>query len=319
MRITAPHVLVLLWLMPVIARGDDSTTTPRLLRRLDAPPVYTRNLQDTSKWPKIIRHGIDAGRTYFGNYGPVYVYILGHQSKDLNNEEFHQLLAREYCKRRSNNAASQQHCQQRKGTELIQKVFTGRGDAYLSMVDFTTSPFAELVFINPHEFRDPYLYTRGIHEYTHVFQRAFPRTPTWMTEGAAEFFACHLGEKNGWSDLRSEMAKYMKNVQRIEDPELGLQHMENIDQATPKVRKYYRHLAYDGGAWAVALMIHMSSSRKIRDLPQTFYPLVAKHGWEHALVQYTQVKDKQTFYRKFDQLRRLPPTDQLRLLNELRD
>ena len=27
---------------------------------------------------------------------------------------------------------------------------------------------AELVFINPHQFRDPYLYTRGIHEYTHV-------------------------------------------------------------------------------------------------------------------------------------------------------
>ena len=197
MQALKSRILPLLWLWAAIASADDAAPDTKLLRRLDAPPVYTRNLQDKSKWPQIVRHGIDVGRSYFGNYGPVYVYILGHQTETLNSAEFHQFLAAEYCKRRVSRDPQVEHCQEHKGAELVQKASTGRGDAYLSMVDFTATPFAELVFINPHEFRDPYLYTRGIHEYTHVFQRSFPKTPTWMMEGAAEFFACHLGEKNG--------------------------------------------------------------------------------------------------------------------------
>ncbi len=189
----------------------------------------------------------------------------------------------------------------------------------MSFIDYTKPPVAELVFINPHKFRDPYLYTRGIHEYTHVFQRSFPETPTWMMEGGAEFFACYLGEKPGWSNVKGAMAKFMQNVNRIEDPELGIQDMEDVDKAVPEIKKYYRHLAYDAGAWAVAFMIHKSSSRSIAGVPKKFYPLVAEKGWEMALVEYANMDDKPAFYEAFSEFLKQPLNMQLKMLDTLKD
>jgi hypothetical protein len=303
------------------ARGDEKhEPEKKILSRRKAPPTYVRNEKDDSKWPGIVRDGIDAAREYFGNYGPVYVYILGHKDKALNSEDFHRELVASYCRHRCGGARRKlRSCKDGPGTELVKKALSGRGDAYLSFVDATDPPIAELVFINPHEFRDPYLYTRGIHEYTHVFQRSFPTTPTWMTEGGAEFFAAYLGEKHGWEKLRDSMKEFMKNVHRVEDPARGIEDMEDVDKAPPGVKKYYRHLAYDAGAWAFAFMIHKSKGRSIADTRKILYPLVAKHGWESALVEFAQVDDKKTFYRAFRDFLKTPLEAQLKMLETLED
>ena len=165
------------------ARGDEKhEPEKKTLSLRKAPPAYVKNAKDDSRWPGIIRDGIDAARKYFGNYGPVYVYILGHKDKALNSEDFHRELVDAYCRHHCGGSQKKlQSCKAGPGAELVKKALSGRGDAYLSFVGDTDPPIAELVFINPHEFRDPYLYTRGIHEYTHVFQHSFPTTPTWMT------------------------------------------------------------------------------------------------------------------------------------------
>jgi len=292
----------------------------KILSRHKAPPTYVRNEKDNSKWPGMIRNGIDVARKYFGNYGPVYVYILGHKDKALNSEDFHLELVDAYCRHRCGDSRKElKSCRSGPGAELVKKALSGRGDAYLSFIGDTDPPIAELVFINPHEFRDPYLYTRGIHEYTHVFQHSFPTTPTWMTEGGAEFFAAYLGEKHGWEKFRDAMKEFMKNVRRVEDPGLGIENMEDVDKAPPAVKKYYRHLAYDAGAWAFAFMIHKSKRRSIADTRKILYPLVAKHGWERALVEFAQVKDKQTFYRAFGDFLKTPLEAQLKMLETLED
>lgn len=283
-------------------------------------PVYFRNTKDTSKWPGIIRKGIDEARSYFGNYGPVHVYILGHEDKALNSDEFHQKFVSDYCGCRHDRTSKNfKSCQDRMDTEFLKKVESGRGDAYLSLVGHTDPPLAELVFINPHQFHDPYLHTRGIHEYTHVFQRSFPDTPTWMLEGGAEFYACFLGEKRKWADLRKDMSKFMKNVHRVEDPKLGIEHMEDIDEVEADLRKYYRHLAYDAGAWAFAFMIAHSESKSAKAMVTSFYPLVAKVGWETALAQYTGMKDKAEFYEKFRTFLKEPLKEQLALLDQIKE
>ena len=285
-----------------------------------APPTYVKNAKDHSRWPGIIRDGIATTRKYFGNYGPVYVYILGHEDKTLNSEDFHRELVDAYCRHHCGGSQKKlQSCKTGPGMELVKKALSGRGDAYLSFVGDTDPPIAELVFINPHEFRDPYLYTRGIHEYTHVFQHSFPTTPTWMTEGGAEFFAAYLGEKHGWEKFSDAMKEFMKNVHRVEDPALGIEDMEDVDKAPPAVKKYYRHLAYDAGAWAFAFMIHKSKRRNIADTRKVLYPLVAKNGWERALVEFTQVDDKQTFYKAFRDFLKTPLEAQLKMLETLED
>ena len=302
------------------ATPADEDRPARYLKRQQAPPTYTRNKADESKWPSMIRNGIDAGRDYFGNYGPVYVYILGHKDKSLNSDSFHNELVEAYCRRRKlRDSKSQENCVDRFSRELINKARSGRGDAYLSYVNEADTAFAELVFINPHEFRDPYLHTRGIHEYTHVFQRAYPKTPTWMTEGCAEFFASYLGEKHGWAGFRSDMREYLRNVRRIEDPKLGIVDMEDVDKVTPEVKKYYRHLAYDSGAWAVAFIILESESRKASAIRSQLYPLVASKGWEAAMVEFSKSDSKRDFYERFERYMNRTEAELLESLEQIKE
>ena len=49
------------------------------------------------------------------------------------------------------------------------------------------------------------------------------------------------------------------------------------------------------------------------------YPLVAKHGWERALVEFAQVKDKQAFYKEFRAFLKTPLEAQLKMLETLED
>jgi hypothetical protein len=95
--------------------------------------------------------------------------------------------------------------------------------------------------------------------------------------------------------------------------------MEDVDKAPPAVKKYYRHLAYDAGAWAFAFMIHKSKRRSIADTRKILYPLVAKHGWERALVEFAQVKDKRAFYKAFRAFLETPLEAQLKMLETLED
>jgi len=313
--------LIVVGVLPLVMRGDEpETRREKLMSSLEAPPTYVRNAGDESKWPRLIRQGVDAARKYFGNYGPVYIYILGHADDALDTDEFLADLVDQYCRNRSDDdERDDESCRKRFLTEFGKKVRRDRGDAYLSYVDRTDPPIAELVFINPHEFRDPYLCTRGIHEYTHVVQRAFPSTPTWMKEGGAEFFAAYLGEKHGWERFQRAMTEFMKNVHRVEDPSLGIADMEDVDKVSPEVKKYYRHLAYDSGAWAFAFMIYKSDGRSIAGTKKVFYPLVAKHGWERALAIFARVKDKAAFYREFAAFLKKPLEAQRKMLEELED
>ena len=113
-----------------------------------------------------------------------------------------------------------------------------------------------------------------------MFQRSFPRTPTWMMEGGAEFFAFYLRGKRGWAHFKDRMIRSVEFVHKVEDSELGIRDMEDIDRVEPGVRKYYRHLAYDAGAWAFAFMVHKSSSQSVNDVRTKFYPSVSRNGWE---------------------------------------
>ncbi len=302
------------------SQTGDALPTPRLLSPVETPPVFVRNTKDFSQWPTMIKAGIDEARAHFGNYGPVFVYIAGHQDRELNSKAFHRRLTAEYCRHRHpTNKDKYNACLNGAASEIIKKAMSGRGDAYLSTVENANPPIAELVFINPHEFHAPYLYTRGIHEYTHVFQRSFPRTPTWMMEGGAEFFASYLGDKRGWANFRHDMIQYLQNVKRIPDPAIGIRDMEDVDKASPEIRKYYRHLAYDAGAWAFAFMIHHSKSQRVSDVTKSLYPQIAKRGWEAALPDYVNMKDKDMFYQKFTALLQQPLDQQLKMLNAIKD
>ncbi len=86
-----------------------------------------------------------------------------------------------------------------------------------------------------------------------------------------------------------------------------------------EVRKYYRHLAYDAGAWAFAFMIHKSTSRSIAGVPKKFYPLVAQKGWEMALVEHVNMADKWAFYEAFGEFLKQPLNMQLKMLETLKD
>lgn len=176
-------VLVLCFLVPGTVSAQDRQAE-KLLKATKEPPTYVRNENYDRKWFDTIKTGIDKTRDYLGNYGPVQVYIIGQKTNELEDPQVAQAIVEAFCRRRqSNHGEGLSDCLKRSGASLIERGKNGSTEAYLSYVNQTDPPLAELVFINPHGFPFPYLYTRGIHEYTHVFQRAFPRTPTWMTEG----------------------------------------------------------------------------------------------------------------------------------------
>ena len=75
----------------------------------------------------------------------------------------------------------------------------------------------------------------------------------------------------------------------------------------------------DAGAWAYAFMIHKSKERSIADTKKILYPQVAKHGWERALAEFAQVKDKQAYYKEFRAFLKTPLEAQLKMLETLED
>ena len=314
-------ILVLgLHIFPVAASAQDKQPQ-NLLTRSKQPPTYVRNENYEKKWFETVKTGIDKARDYLGNYGPVQVYVIGQQAKELEDPQTAEAIIEAFCRRRNlHNKDRINDCLKRSGASLIERAKKGSTEAYLSYVNDTDPPFAELVFINPHGFPFPYLYTRGIHEYTHVFQRAFPQTPTWMTEGGAEFLAFYLGDRYKWVDLQQSMNRSMRMVQSVGDKATmkDFEDVEKLEKERPELKKYYRHLAYDAGVWAVALAIHRSQRRSVKTYTQEFYPLVGRLGWEQALSQYAKVKDATEFYERFEQFLDQPIGLQMKILEELK-
>jgi len=217
-------------------KADDTRTESRdikkekLLSRIKRSPSYVRNTNYDKKWFNVLRTGIDTTREYLGNYGPLHVYIIGQESKELEDEAVKDAIIKAFCHCRHAQTKDRiLGCLKGAGASLIKRARNNSTEAYLSYVDYTEPPLAELIFINPHGFDVPYLYTRGIHEYTHVFQRGFPGTPTWMTEGSAEFLAFYLGSKNEWINFERSMEESMRMVQSVED-DVSLVDFEDIEK-----------------------------------------------------------------------------------------
>ena len=180
-------------------------------------------------------------------------------------------------------------------------------------------PRAEIVFINPHGFGGEDMPTRSIHEYTHVFQKAFDFTPTWMMEGGAELLACHLGEDHGWGERDQTMRWYAQSLENAGDLGYTIRDMEEIETAGPLIARYHRELAYDAGAWAVAYLISHTPSRRIGTYFRDYFPLVDQVGWEQALCDSTDFATIDAFYQGFEVFMDQPLDERMGLLKTLRD
>ena len=288
--------------------------------RIAEPPQYFMNEGYDEAVMEMIRSGIDVTRSYLGNYGPVQVFVLGNTGKGLDDQASLEVIAEAYCDVHFGNSRhSMEGCIQYKGLELARKARDGAQEAYLSYAMEARPPIAELVFINTHDWGDDVLPTRGIHEYTHVYQKAFEFTPTWMMEGSAELLACHLGEKHGWGTRRAFMEHCAHRIEHADGLIYTIREMEDVETVSPAVKRWYRELAYDSGAWAVVYMITCSDSQSIRDFFIGFYPEVNQDGWERAVLQYTGHSDLDAFYSGFEVFMSLPLEERLNILDSIRD
>jgi len=197
--------------------GQDQRREKRL-RLSEGPPTYVHNKNYNQKCFHAIKKGIDRTGDYLGNYGSVQVYLIGQETDELKDPAITRAVIKSYCRRRNlDHPECISSCLEGKGASLIERARKGSTEAYLSYVADATSPFAELVFINPHGFPFPYLHTQGIHEYTHVFQRAFPAAPTWMPEGGVECLAFYSGDQHEWGDIKQRMNQSMRMVQSVKE------------------------------------------------------------------------------------------------------
>ena len=313
----------MLWLFlagVVVASMADDKSKRMVLTESD--PEYVRNENYPEKWFRVLRKGIDTTREYLGNYGPLCVYIIGQEKDELKSDAVADRIIEAYCRNRHGEAEDRvQDCLRRKGGSLVERARDGSTEAYLSYVDFLDKPLAELVFINPHGFPMPYLHTRGIHEYVHVFQRAHARTPTWLTEGGAEFLAFYLGDKHDWIDFEISMEGSMRMARKVKKADASLIDFEDIgkiEKERPHLKKYYRHLAYDAGAWAVALLIYRSESRSVKQFMIMFYPMLDEKGWRSAVCRYGGYEDINAFYSAFSKLLEQPEKEQMKLLRVIK-
>jgi len=133
------------------------------------------------------------------------------------------------------------------------------------------------------------------------------------------FAEAWLPSRHGWRDLHDAMKRSLESAERVEDLEISIADMEEIETAPEEVAQYHRELAYDTGAWAVAFMIHESATQRVSSLRDDFYPSVNELGWEVALAQFVGMPSKEEFYAAFAAFMDLPVTQQLGLLDRLRD
>ncbi|MCH2133499.1 MAG: hypothetical protein MK116_07100 [Phycisphaerales bacterium] len=289
-------------------------------RELDSPPSYFVSHGYDPRWQAGVQAGIDAARDVLGNYGPVQVYVVGQEDDELSDPAHQDEIAEAFCE--IHNAGSDRtmaDCLSSDGRDMADKAVDGASEAFMTMAMDSDPPRAELVFINAHTFGETDMPTRGIHEYTHVYQKAFEFTPTWMMEGGAELLACHLGEQHGWGERNQTMEWYAQSLARAEDLEYTIKDMEEIETASPDVARWHRELAYDAGAWAVAYLVDQSDSRSIQEYFLTYFPMVNASDWKQALCAYTGADSVESFYSDFEVFMDQPLEDRLLLLDRLKD
>jgi hypothetical protein len=288
-------------------------------RELQADPDYFISHGYAPRWSDAMKKGIDVARDYLGNYGPLQVYIIGQEDDELSDPAHQEEIARVYCE--IHNAGSDRpmaECLADDGGVIAQKAVDGASEAYLTMAMDSDPPRAEIVFINAHTFGGDDMPTRSIHEYTHVYQKAFAFTPTWMMEGGAELLACHLGEQHGWGQRNQTMEWYARHLEEAEDLRYTIRDMEEIETAGPLIAEWHRELAYDAGAWAVAYLIDHTPSRSIRTYFRGYFPLVDRMGWKKALCETTDFATVDAFYEGFEVFMQQPLEERLELLDRLK-
>jgi hypothetical protein len=308
-----------------LSRQAETRDTIEPLAAMEAGPVYHLLEGYDPIWLDRVRDGIETARSYWGSYGPTHVWILGSHNGAAIDPAAKQAFVEDYCGSRTfPKGMRSEDCASYVESRFLDVAERDESEAYLSYLQETTPPRADLVFINVHKWffkkdRVPDPTLRGIHEYTHVFQSSFGPTPTWMMEGGAVFAEAWLPAQHGWRDLHGVMERCMESACRVADPAMSIADMEHVDSAPGKTIKYYRELAYDRGAWAVAFMIHESPTRRVSALRDEFYPSVTELGWEVALSRFVGVQDKRQFYAAFESFMGLSMEEQLTMLDRLKD
>jgi hypothetical protein len=117
--------------------------------------------------------------------------------------------------------------------------------------------------------------------------------------------------------MATRMDRLMDRALTIDDPDLSIADMEDIDTAPANVRKYYRELAYDSGAWAVAFLIHQSPTQSVAAFRDEFHPMITELGWERALATWLDIEDVDAFYKDFKSFMKAPRKTQMKVLREL--
>ncbi|HJM58744.1 MAG TPA: hypothetical protein QF446_15620 [Planctomycetota bacterium] len=306
-------------------RQPDTRPAFEPLVAMETGPVYHVLDGYDPIWMERVREGIETARAYWGSYGPTHVWIAGSYEGAEIDPAAKRAFVEEYCGSCTfPNGMRLEDCAGYVESRFLDVAERDESEAYLSYLQDTTPPRADLVFINIHKWffetdpvPDPTL--RGIHEYTHVFQSSFGSTPTWMMEGGAVFAEAWLPVQLGWRGLHGVMERCMESARRVTDPSMSIADMEDVDSAPGKTIEYYRELAYDRGAWAVAFMIHTSPTRRVSALRDEFYPSVTELGWEAALSRFVGMQDKQEFYAAFESFMGWPLEEQLTLLDDLKD
>ncbi len=298
------------------------------LQAVASPPEYILLDGYPPKYRDAIAEGIDAARSFLGEYGPVRVYILGQTDDgpgteigtETGTEEGRQLFLERYCQPRRLSAPDgySEDCAGGPGQRLLDVASSGGQEAYQSLVIHTDPPYSELVFINAHDWGATDMPLRGIHEYYHAFQCSHREAPGWLMEGGAVFHEVWIGAQHGWVDSTQAMRRSLNNA--LEAVALGkeLSDMEYTRDVPADMEPFHRQVAYDMGCWAVAFMIGNSEERSVAQFRDQFYPLLQKSGWRSAVAEYCGRESLAKFYRDFEVFLQRPTADHMDLYRSLR-
>ena len=259
----------------------------------------------------------------WGNYGPLEYWVMG------TDKNAGKALVENYCKRREKRSDWEyNHCMQREmksqghsmieyqkiGAEALKRKQPGGGAGHNGGFQWGIHRFTSSIPLG----MESLLGVSGeeeqktiMHEYFHAVQLSQIRTmdhnrrdkllgPVWFQEGAAEYMAqsTHhlLSSQNRlkkWNngkhtfDFHNSM---LNKLERVIKKKKCVDKMPNASYSDP-----CRDFFYDGGSWAIALLLHNSSQDA---LIKDFYPTLEELGWEGSFVN-TFGKSSKEFYLEF--------------------
>jgi len=244
---------------------------------------------------------------FWPNYGPLEVWVTGIQTMPIFN------MINEYCDRRfelkqmnkftcldENRNGSFEEYRKWSAIDVNERDHSMQGQ----LTHTGKYGFLQIILSNPAGFTDEFSEYAAddqqliFHEYFHVIQySAFPSKidiehnpatrkkffgPAWFSEGSAEFMSLRAvsdmrlrGElplyEGGLDDLNFHDAM----VGKLDAAKASLLRYKNLKLSDAD--RYDSTLSpYDIGAWAIAYLVHKTSSNV---LLETFYPNIAELGW----------------------------------------